>query len=188
MKRTVLTRRTALVARAPLGSGPDRCTVDVVLDREGHSCARCGRGLHGIRGVDWSVQHRRARGSGGTIRPDTNAVQNLLLLCGSGTTGCHGYVERERAHARAYGWAVRQCEDPLARPVLHARHGWVYLTAAGSVLAAPPPRSRAGCACGGRGELAVGFDRAAGLGVFVRCPDCNPVDGAFAVDPTLSED
>jgi len=115
----------------PADTGFDRVTVEVVLQRDHWSCVRCGGGLHGERGRDWSIQHRRARGSGGTTRPDTNEPQNGLSVCGSGTTGCHGYIERERADARAHGWAIRQSQDPLLVPVQHAILGWVVLTADG---------------------------------------------------------
>ena len=31
---------------------------------------------------------------------------NLVVLCGSGTTGCHGWVESHRAEARELGYLV----------------------------------------------------------------------------------
>lgn len=54
-----------------------------------------------------SVQHRRARGAGGTSLETTNFLDNLLLLCGTGTTGCHGWVEtQERAVGIAMGFVL----------------------------------------------------------------------------------
>jgi hypothetical protein len=53
-----------------------------------HACVRCGR-----RAASW--HHRLARGRGG---PDD--AYNCIPLCGSGTTGCHGWVEHNRAAAR----------------------------------------------------------------------------------------
>lgn len=51
---------------------------------------------------------------GGSQLPDTNAPQNLLLLC----PDSHEMVESERTAAYAGGWLVRQQADPLTVPVL----------------------------------------------------------------------
>jgi hypothetical protein len=87
--------------------------------------------------VDWSIQHRRARGRGGTRRPDANSPQNLIALCGS-AAGCNGHVESEREEARANGWAIRNSEDPLLKPVVHALYGYVFLTADAQVATRRP--------------------------------------------------
>lgn len=102
-----------------------------VIAREGECCAACGRyctlDVH-------SVHHRRTKGSGGSKLPDTNAVQNLLLLCGDGVRYCHGYVTDHRTFGETLGFRVPQGHDPLLRPVLTARNGWVFLTAEGGYL------------------------------------------------------
>ena len=121
----------------PADTGPDATTVAAVWARDHGRCVRCGRGLGPARGWDWSMQHRRAR-QGTDSRPDTNQPTNLILLCGSATTGCHGHVESYRAEARAGGWAVRQSDVPAAMPVRHAVHGWVLLSADGSHTTATP--------------------------------------------------
>ncbi|MFI7073621.1 hypothetical protein [Micromonospora sediminicola] len=114
-------------------TGSTAATVALVIERDRGCCARCGRHVAGgVRGRDFSIQHRRARGAGGTRRADTNGPQSLIVLCGSATTGCHDYVERHRVEAREFGWAVRQSDDPAQVPVLHAAHGgWVLLAADG---------------------------------------------------------
>lgn len=114
------------------GTGFDPAVVDAILERDGYLCARCGGALWGERGLNYSIQHRRARGSGGTERPDTNLPQNGLALCGSGTTGCHGHVESHRDEARDNGWAVRLNKDPLRVAVTHFLHGRVFLYSNGS--------------------------------------------------------
>lgn len=121
-------------------TGPDAVTVSAVLKRDGYQCVRCGRGVRGDRGEGWSVQHRRARGSGGTLRPDANATQTLILLCGSATTLCHGWIESNRTAAEPYGWAIKSNEDPLTKPVKHSLHGWVLLNHTGGFRKVDPPQ------------------------------------------------
>ncbi|GAA4439670.1 HNH endonuclease [Phytohabitans houttuyneae] len=122
----------SLVVRRPRFTGPDAATVEAMRQRDGFQCVRCGGACHGERGRDWSAQHRRARGSGGSSRPDTNRLQNLILLCGSATTGCHGWVESHKAEAERHGWVVWQAGDPLLKPVDHFLHGLVWLTEDGN--------------------------------------------------------
>lgn len=128
--------------RRPRDTGPTSETVALVWSRDGGRCVRCGGVLTGTRGLDWSVQHRRAR-QGRDLRPDTNQPTNLILLHGSGTTLCHGHVESFRAEARQFGWAIRQTDDPAVMPVLHALHGWVLLAPDGSYTAFSPNQATA---------------------------------------------
>lgn len=113
------------VAKRPADTGFDAATTEAILERDGWSCGRCGGALHGVRGFDYSIQHRRARGMGGTDRPDTNAPQNGLALCGSATSagGCHQHVEAHPEEAEQDGYRVPQDGDPLMFPVVHALHG-----------------------------------------------------------------
>lgn len=88
-------------------TGPTPATVELVWVRDGGRCARCGIGLNrGARGTAWSVHHRRPRGMGGSRSAWVNEAANLLLLCGTGVTGCHGWVESHRADARDLGWLI----------------------------------------------------------------------------------
>lgn len=96
-----------------------------VRERAGGRCERCGTALRG----DWSCHHRRPRGMGGTRRFDANSPVNLLALCGSATTGCHGEVEADREAAREAGWLVRLHADPALIPVpIFGRTRLTYLT------------------------------------------------------------
>ncbi|MEU8334856.1 hypothetical protein [Micromonospora tulbaghiae] len=127
------TRHATLDRKPAKATGPDAATVALVIERDRGCCVRCGRYVAGgVRGRDFSIQHRRARGAGGTRRADTNGPQSLIVLCGSATTGCHDHVERNRVEARGFGWAVRQSDDPAVVPVRHAVHGLVLLSADGS--------------------------------------------------------
>lgn len=130
--------------RRPTATGPDQATVDAVLQRDGYQCVRCGGALWGDRGEHWSIQHRRARGNGGTQRPDANAPQTLIATCGSATTGCHGHIEAHPAEAEAHGWRIANADDPLLKPVQHSLHGWVFLTADGGWTRRRPNQSKKG--------------------------------------------
>lgn len=101
-------------------------TVHQLLVRSGGSCeARTTQCLAGPTGAldrlpRWrvSVHHRKPRGMGGTRRADVHGLHHLMLLCGSGTTGCHGWVERNRAAARDRGLLVPQAMDATEVPVV----------------------------------------------------------------------
>ena len=110
-------------------SGPRKFVRDLVLDRDQGCCVRCGVEVYDPD-TDrlfrmYSLQHRAPRGMGGTKNPVINSPVNLVTLCGSGTTGCHGWVETHREEARVYGWAVSRHQDPAVVPMLHAYRGWV---------------------------------------------------------------
>lgn len=76
---------------------------------------------------------------GGSVRPDTNTASNLLLLDGSGTTGCHGRVEAAPELARHYGYRLFQTETPSQAPVWTARLGWIQLDDLGGFTAVDDP-------------------------------------------------
>ena len=89
-----------------------------VLDRDNYKCVYCGGSIAGAeRGMDWSLHHRRARGMGGSRDPVANSHPNLVVLCGSGVTGCHGWVESQRSAARDLGYLVSWPRDPATVPI-----------------------------------------------------------------------
>lgn len=82
-----------------------------VFARAFYRCERCG-GAITSSGV--SVHHRQPRKMGGSKRPELHQPANLIVLCGSGTTGCHGWVESHRHQARESGYliyAIDNAED-----------------------------------------------------------------------------
>lgn len=93
-------------------SGPNAETRLAVYERDGGRCCRCTARVSG----SGSIHHRTPRGMGGTDRPAINHPTNLLLLCGTGTTGCHGWVESNRDTARAQGYLVASWEEPETVP------------------------------------------------------------------------
>lgn len=104
--------------------------VERVIERDGGRCARCGRAVaHLVRGIAWSLHHRRPRGAGGTTLAWVNLPANLVILCGSGVTECHGWVEKHRDKARELGFLVRLSGLLIAADVAieHAVHGLVRL-------------------------------------------------------------
>lgn len=94
-----------------------------VLERDLHVCQRCGEYV-GIS--DYSIHHRRPKGMGGSKDPATNLPANLITLCGSGTTKCHGWVESHRSDALYEGFILHQAVVPELRPVKTYR-GWIRL-------------------------------------------------------------
>jgi hypothetical protein len=69
---------------------------------------------------------------GGTTDVDT--CSRIVLLCGSGTTGCHGWVERFREQAYEQGWLVRRWQECSEIPIQHAVYGLVCLLDSGEVV------------------------------------------------------
>lgn len=84
-----------------------------VLHRDGWKCRRCWRT------VDLNIHHRKLRSQGGT-----DEAENLVTLCGSGTTGCHGWVHANPRIARAHGWMVPSWADPAEWPIRFAEGNW----------------------------------------------------------------
>jgi len=88
----------------------------LVAQRSNSVCEVCGNTPAS------NFHHRKNASQGG---PWT--ASNGMALCGSGTTGCHGYITEHPEHARRSGWSVPSHADPLRTPVWLARHGWVLL-------------------------------------------------------------
>lgn len=133
-------------------------TVELIWDRDGCRCALCGIGLAwALRGMPftrgWSVHHREDRGQGGVKRARPGREQpraylalpsNGVLLCGTGTTGCHGEVTRNRVPARL-GFTVARIgiRRPVEVPIKHYLHGWVLLDNDGGWTAVEEPAEAA---------------------------------------------
>ena len=110
-------------------TGPSAATVQTIRERDQGRCLRCGA-------PGTNTQHRVARGMGGTSRPQVNDLANLVTVCGSGTTGCHGWMTANPADAYATGWAVRRNSGDLPSEVpLTALDGrQFFLTEDGDVI------------------------------------------------------
>lgn len=73
--------------------------------RSGGRCEGCGRPAT-------NFSHRCARSGGGLW-----LASNGLKLCGSGTTGCHGWIGANPVPAEVVGWRVLSGEHPTDVPV-----------------------------------------------------------------------
>lgn len=129
-------------------TGPTRKVRAEVIRRDGGMCVVTGRQVVDpdtlVPFVEYSLQHRRARGAGGSKDPVTNSPVNLVLVEGTGTTGAHGEIESRREWARSCGYAVPQWRDPADVPVLHWVHGWSWIRPDGWVpLTVPELRLQA---------------------------------------------
>lgn len=112
-------------------SAVPRAVAALVDARDGESCARCGVSLHVVAG---SRHHRKLRSQGGKHAPD-----NLVLLCGSGTTGCHGWAHANPADARHVGLIVSAYSSPEMHPVQYPDGAWWFLCSDGRRVECSPP-------------------------------------------------
>lgn len=102
-----------------------------LLHERAHGCCEiCGS--HGAT----NAHHRQNRSQGGSDR-----LANLLLLCGSGTTGCHGTVTKAPVWADQLGYTVKRDQSAAGKAVWRwsreaARNEWVLLDDEGTLTPA----------------------------------------------------
>jgi hypothetical protein len=87
---------------------------------------------------------------GGTSDPEINSPVMLIVLCGTGTTGCHGDVEHFRkADDGLKGYRLETGQDPALTPVWRTNEfgtaRWAWPTDKGAwIYEAPASRGTAG--------------------------------------------
>lgn len=92
-------------------------TRQKIIVRDEGRCQWCGRQIFVIVDgkpatvllFEYSLQHRMPRGNGGTSGARAVAVaraDNGVLVCGTGTTICHGHIESHRDEAKARGFGI----------------------------------------------------------------------------------
>ena len=86
-----------------------------IFYRANYRCEKCG-GLGDTFG--WSVHHRVPRRMGGSRNETLHLPANLILLCGSGVSGCHGWVESYRDKARERGFLLTKVESAEEIPFI----------------------------------------------------------------------
>jgi hypothetical protein len=101
---------------APRTVQVDDLTREFVLRRDGYACVCCGIS---IIGREYSLQHRDARGMGGSRDPHSGCSCNLVTMLGSATTECHGRVESNAdPEDEAKGYALRSGQIARFAPVM----------------------------------------------------------------------
>ena len=117
---------------------PDRVRT-LVIARDKHACVRCSQPVKVPH-----LQHRCARGMGGSRSQWHNSPAYLITLCHR----CHLYwVERHRLDAQLHGWTIRHGIIDPATTACHWHGEWVLLGHDGSVSPAsndPPAHDPGG--------------------------------------------
>ena len=93
----------------------ERSTREAVCNRSGGRCEICGE-------IATNMHHRKKRSQGGQWSP-----ANVLHLCGTGTTGCHGYFENHPKVAYLLGVSIRRNQNP-ANVAVRTPHGDLWLS------------------------------------------------------------
>jgi hypothetical protein len=127
-------KRRKKAAKRSLGVSQE--TRVLVLDRAKYRCEKCGVSLSDS--FYYSLHHRTPRGMGGSREVRLNLPSNLVAVCGSGTTGCHGWIESNRIAAEDEGWLVSRYQEVAEVQVRLWRVGWRYLTDEGEYSSTPP--------------------------------------------------
>ena len=119
--------RVRLLVRTRAGNG----------DAHDACCENCGTWLGLHRG---QIQHRDARGMGGTSDPAKNSVVNAGLLCGTSLDkkSCHGAAEDRGSDMNTRGWWLKNGQDPALTPVILFGGCVVWLTPEGGYSDEPP--------------------------------------------------
>lgn len=105
----------------------------LILHRARYVCEVCGMF------PATNLHHRKPRGMGGSRDGGVNSPANLLAICGSGTTGCHGKIESYRRRSYNLGWLVRRFQDPAAEPFLGPGDQWFRVDDTGGKQPVSPP-------------------------------------------------
>lgn len=118
-------------------SQPSRLTCQLVDVRDESRCTRCGRWLPGTPA---SRHHRKRRSQAN--KNEVHSPANLIDLCGTGTTGCHGWVHAHPKEAVESGWLIHANDDPTTTPVVSHAHGVILLDDRGgwTPVGEPEPR------------------------------------------------
>ena len=96
----------------------------IALQRQGWHCLRCGTNIHDPS--LWpgrSGHHRQLRRRADPAVRDLPC--NIVELCGSGTTGCHGWAHAHPAEAERFGYIIPSWRDPLKS--LSLRRAWIEI-------------------------------------------------------------
>lgn len=139
LSRATELSRAAWKRKPGKATDPTPAMKAAVRRRDLFACARCGTN---VAERPSSVHHRVRRSQGGR-----HVMENLVTLCGTGTTNCHGWVHANITEARAFGWLLLGTDDPALEGVMYAsEYGpWarLWLTADGKRSAVDPAEAAA---------------------------------------------
>ena len=107
--------------------GPSREVRELCGERDQARCVICGKPLYGVPA---SLHHRRMRSH---PYDAMHKAANLIWVCGSGTTFCHGMIHANPALAYKMGWLVHSYETAVNVPI-YTWHGWMMLGNNGSMV------------------------------------------------------
>lgn len=101
------------------------------LKRDGEFCMRCGRSLTDFPA---SLHHRQPKGSGGGSQARYDRVENLVVLCGTGSSPhCHNWAHTATERYDT-GWLVHRWEEPSEVPLVDLRGRVFCLTEDGGMV------------------------------------------------------
>ncbi len=115
MQRSSQLTRALMKRKRARATPEERNARKVVAARSEGRCEVCGQTRAG------NTHHRRKAGRVWT-------PSNLLHVCGSGTTGCHGHIEGNPAASIEQGWWVPSHRDPATVPCWLSGRGWCLLS------------------------------------------------------------
>jgi 5-methylcytosine-specific restriction protein A len=98
-----------------------------IYERAGGRCELSGVPLVGGPDGPWEAHHRRPKGMGGTSRPNTDTVGNLLALAPCVHNMAPDSVHMMPERSRRNGWLVSKHEDDPASVPVVLRDGRVVL-------------------------------------------------------------
>ena len=101
-------------------------SAEAVKNRD-EFCVRCGRGGS-------NVHHRRMRSQ--SPKAVVHNLENMIVLCGSGSSGCHGWVHGNPEESYKQGWLVESWQSPEDVPVRYASGDFYYLNNRGTRILA----------------------------------------------------
>lgn len=102
---------------------------EAIYERDDHRCVRCGTRAN-------NVHHRKLRAR--AWKWEVNLASNRIATCGSGSTGCHGWMHENPAEATKNGWIVASWGTPSDIPVQYPE-GKRWLTDCGNYRFTPHP-------------------------------------------------
>lgn len=103
---------------------PSREVCEIVDNRDGRSCVRCGRSLYTVVGAR---HHRKLRRQ--ASKAEKHTASNLIDVC----EACHEWIHANPALAYEHGYLVHSYYDPHIVPIDHAKWGTCYLWDDGTV-------------------------------------------------------